>query len=234
MAEDAWLNLPDALRTPNTASSSSNGTTSSSSSSSSVFAAGWAVPDPAWGALEAFDQGAWTALQGVRDVLNAALEAARTDKVLGSSLEASVALHVSNAELAAWLQRLNAAGNAADELRYLFIVSEAGVVDSAAAAAEGAAVSRSSEVEGAGTVTVGVRRAAGRKCERCWNYSHQVGVGDPHHPDLCEQCTPVVQEMGCVLPGTTAGAAAAAAAVAAPGTLQTGVPVAAGSKSSSS
>ena len=44
-------------------------------------------------------------------------------------------------------------------------------------------------------MTVGVARARGSKCQRCWNYSEAVGQA-VDHPQLCERCRPVVQDMG--------------------------------------
>jgi len=42
----------------------------------------------------------------------------------------------------------------------------------------------SSEFEG---LRIGVSRARGEKCSRCWNYSESVGkIAD--HPALCERC----------------------------------------------
>jgi hypothetical protein len=43
-------------------------------------------------------------------------------------------------------------------------------------------------------VTVGVSRAAGSKCARCWNYSELVGSESVS--DLCERCIPVIDELG--------------------------------------
>jgi len=40
-------------------------------------------------------------------------------------------------------------------------------------------------------VTVGVSRAAGCKCARCWGFSTALGV-DERHPELCPRCTPIV------------------------------------------
>ena len=37
---------------------------------------------------------------------------------------------------------------------------------------------------------VGVERAPGEKCERCW-ITRPLGV-DPRHPRLCERCAAVV------------------------------------------
>jgi isoleucyl-tRNA synthetase len=104
------------------------------------------------------------------------MELARADKTLGSSLEATITLHIQNPAVAAWLSGLNASGNAADELKYLLITSGVTLVDSAEAAADGALASSSVDTgaEVAGVVTVGVHKAAGAKCARCWMYSTQV------------------------------------------------------------
>lgn len=112
----------------------------------------------------------------MREVFTKTMELARADKTLGSSLEASVTLHVQNPAVAAWLSGLNTSGNAADELKYLLITSGVTLVDSAEAAAEGALASSSVDTgaEVAGVVTVGVRKAPGVKCARCWMYSTQV------------------------------------------------------------
>lgn len=62
---------------------------------------------------------------------------------------------------------------------------------------------------GAGAISVGVARADGSKCARCWNYSPLVGASQPEaYPDLCERCTPVVAAAGFV-PQAAAGAASA-------------------------
>ena len=45
--------------------------------------------------------------------------------------------------------------------------------------------------EGSGRVVVGVRRAAGTKCARCWAYTTDAG-SDERHPELCARCTPIV------------------------------------------
>ena len=134
---------------------------------------------------------AWpdAACGGGRGEVNQVLEAARRAGLLGSGLEARVLLHVERADLAAGLQRLQQArccshprahpfalqkgdepgaqaGNGADPLRYVFIVSQVELVASAGAAGE-ADHSASAEAEGLGRVTVGVARARGSKCQRC-------------------------------------------------------------------
>ena len=76
------------------------------------------------------------------------------------------------------------------------------------------AVSSSSEYNGsldlpnsAGSVTAGVVRAEGSKCQRCWNYSTKVGQ-DTDHPSLCERCSPVIRDMGFELPKSQPAVAA--------------------------
>ena len=69
------------------------------------------------------------------------------------------------------------------DLRYLFIVSAAQVEKAAAAAPD--------TLSG---ISVEVSKAAGLKCERCWNYSTRVGE-DAKHPTVCERCSAALKEM---------------------------------------
>jgi isoleucyl-tRNA synthetase len=114
----------------------------------------------------------WTLLRSVRDEVLKALEGARNQKLIGGSLEAQVTL-------AAPEPAYSVLARYTQELRYLFIVS-AVTLESAAG-------------DGAGGVRVQVSKAAGRKCERCWNYSTHVGE-DPEYPGVCERCSAVLRE----------------------------------------
>ncbi|GFR52057.1 hypothetical protein Agub_g14579 [Astrephomene gubernaculifera] len=193
MAEDAWLNLPY----PRPATS--------------VFQAGWPVPDPAWFSLSEQEAAVWAVVAEVRDAANAVLERARADKAIGAGLDARVVLHVSDPRVAERLAALDASGNGADELRYLLIVSQVELVSDAAAARLCPYHDTQPSASGAGSITVGVARAGGAKCARCWNYSDAVGqqqtVGQQtagqqtqrSYPDLCERCGPVVAAQGFVL-----------------------------------
>lgn len=49
----------------------------------------------------------------------------------------------------------------------------------------------SSTLENGESLWVGVGRADGDKCERCWNYSPAVGTL-AGHPGLCERCYGVI------------------------------------------
>jgi isoleucyl-tRNA synthetase len=39
-----------------------------------------------------------------------------------------------------------------------------------------------------------VQKAAGQKCERCWNYSTRVGE-NTRYPTVCERCTEALNEI---------------------------------------
>jgi isoleucyl-tRNA synthetase len=117
----------------------------------------------------------WTTLRSVRDQVLKALEEARNQKQIGKSLEAQVKLVASDA-LHPVLDRHK------DELRYLFIVSQV-------------TLEKSPSGNGTNPLAVEVSKAAGEKCERCWNYSVQVGK-DKEYPTVCERCAPVLKELG--------------------------------------
>lgn len=118
----------------------------------------------------------WTKLAAVRTEVLKSLETARNAKEIGGALEARVVLSA-DGEL---LQLLNQYGKS---LPALFIVSQVEVV---AVAAEG--VKASESIPG---LAIAIKRAEGKKCERCWNYSTQVGASAAF-PTVCERCLPVV------------------------------------------
>ena len=116
----------------------------------------------------------WATLRSVRDEVLKALEEARNSKLIGTGLEAQV-------ELSAADPIYSVLSRHADQLRYLFIVSAVNVTQGAG--------------NGTGSVHVEVRKAAGLKCERCWNYSTRVGE-DKDYPTVCERCSAVLRELG--------------------------------------
>ncbi|NEP58167.1 MAG: isoleucine--tRNA ligase [Symploca sp. SIO2G7] len=77
--------------------------------------------------------------------------------------------------------------NNVDELRYLFLASQVGLLDSPKAI-ESAEYNSKSEI-----LQVGVVKAAGEKCDRCWNYSTDIGI-EPEHPTLCERCVSALSD----------------------------------------
>ena len=78
--------------------------------------------------------------------------------------------------------------NAVDELRYLFLASQVELIDSTDPLE---ALTHKLVTEEIG---VGMVKAEGCKCDRCWNYSVFVGQFT-NHPDLCERCIPIVETL---------------------------------------
>ena len=115
----------------------------------------------------------WQLLRAVRREVTRALEAARSDKLIGHPLDAEVTLGATGAlydQLAPYR----------DELRSLFIVSRAVLQNEPLNEESGTPC----EME---DLTVRVGPADGRKCRRCW--IHDVSVGsDADHPDICSRC----------------------------------------------
>jgi isoleucyl-tRNA synthetase len=116
----------------------------------------------------------WAHLFGYRDVVLGKLEEARIAKTIGSSLEARV-------EVSAGSEAYDKLKRHADDLRYLFIVSEVELLEPNAQMDPNA-------------IEVTVARAHGEKCERCWNYSTRVGESS-RHPTVCERCVAALQEI---------------------------------------
>jgi isoleucyl-tRNA synthetase len=167
MAEDIWQFLPY------------------STSFKSVFEAGWVKLDAQWNQPELAKQ--WEILREIRSEANKVLERARADKAIGSSLEAKLLLYVSDSNLHQRLKALNpAGGNGVDELRYLFLTSQVELLDKSDQLQE---VKYTAQTE---TLGIGVVDAEGHKCDRCWNYSTQVGESKDH-PLLCERCIPALE-----------------------------------------
>lgn len=119
----------------------------------------------------------WRTFMNLRDDVNRALETARNEKVIGKSLEAKVTI-ASN-------DKFNASEflTSFDALHQLFIVSQVKVVDKlddqATAYEHGDIV---------------IEHADGEKCERCWNYSEDLGAVDKL-THLCPRCQQVVKSL---------------------------------------
>ncbi len=185
MAEDIWQALPYATHYQ------------------SVFEAGWVTLDPQWQQPELDET--WNQLRRLRADVNKVLEQARAEKAIGSSLEATVLLYVTNDASAQLRDRLqafnppstlssigdssgngsggsgNCSSNYVDELRYLFIVSQVEILDGPDRLQETTYTAHSEGVE------IGVVNATGTKCDRCWNYATSVGIS-AEHPLLCDRC----------------------------------------------
>jgi isoleucyl-tRNA synthetase len=170
LAEDIWQFLP--YKTPY----------------QSVFAAGWVKLEDEWKKPEL--AASWETLRGIRTEVNKVLEQARAQKMIGASLDAKVLLYVSDAQLRQQLEALNPqdslSGNRVDELRYLFLASQVEILDSPEA------IQKAEYKLESDKLSVGVVKADGEKCDRCWNYSVHVGQNS-EHPLLCDRCVPALE-----------------------------------------
>jgi isoleucyl-tRNA synthetase len=115
----------------------------------------------------------WKTLIAVKGEVAKAIETARQNKVLGHPLDAAVAVAAS-ATLRPLLE------THVEDLRALLIVSDLRIVDEKAISEP----FRSAEIP---ELLIGVSRAKGEKCNRCWNYSATVGE-NAEHPALCARC----------------------------------------------
>jgi len=116
----------------------------------------------------------WRTLVAVKGEISKAIETARKNKVVGHSLDAAVAVAPPEK-----LRELITSHR--EDLKALQIVSQLDVVTREALAAD---AYESKEIEG---LYVGVAKARGQKCQRCWIYSEDLGK-DPEHPAICGRC----------------------------------------------
>ena len=118
----------------------------------------------------------WEQVTEVRDMVGKELERLRVAGGIGSGLDAEVALFCGR-ELHDRLQRLG------DELRFVFITSEARVHDTTVVPDEAVHFTLSSGDE----FWVTVAPSEHPKCVRCWHHRPDVG-GNAEHPELCGRC----------------------------------------------
>jgi isoleucyl-tRNA synthetase len=123
----------------------------------------------------------WNAIMKVKTVVNKGLEKARSEDLIRHSLEASVTVYA-DGELFTLLKAYE------EQLPYVFITSYAKVEPLSSAPED--AIS-DDEIKG---LKVVVERAPGKKCERCWMYSEEVGK-DTEYPDVCPRCARVLKEL---------------------------------------
>ena len=119
----------------------------------------------------------WRRVRALRRVVTGALELARAEKRIGSSLQAHPVVH------AAPEYREALAGL---DLAEICITSAATLSDAPAPAGAFALA----DVPGVGVVA---GLADGQKCQRCWRVLPDVGT-DPDHPEICRRCAEVVSQ----------------------------------------
>lgn len=115
--------------------------------------------------MQAFDR-----LLTIRDEVNKALEEVRSEKIIGKSLEAYVTLSLPSEDESLVNKYIG------DELKQWLIVSKAALIhDDSLPLIE--------------TIRVGVTKADGHTCARCWNVVDKV-----HELDVCDRCSEVLKE----------------------------------------
>jgi len=121
----------------------------------------------------------WEKMLALRQLVSKALEEARAQKRIGSSLEARVTIEAPD-ELVALIR-------ATDDPEGFFIVSQLETV------ARGPARASEGNEDMLTDVTVAVAKAEGTKCPRCWMWTQDVG-SDKNHPEICGRCARVMGE----------------------------------------
>jgi isoleucyl-tRNA synthetase len=139
----------------------------------SVLLDGWYDMPGSAGPRPAVD---WPLLLKLREAVARELERLRNDGAIRSGLDAEVRFYCAPEVR----ERLTPLG---DELRFVFITSEASVHEAGAAPPDAVPV----EGFAAGDVRIAVVPSTAEKCVRCWHRRPDVGA-DPDHPELCGRC----------------------------------------------
>ncbi len=126
----------------------------------------------------------WNRLWEVRSEITKALEIARKERLIGLALDALVVVAAAG--------ELNGFCLAHQEiLRAITIVSQLEVAGEPREEG-GGMIWESEEIEG---LRVQVLPARGRKCNRCWTWSEEIGQ-DARWPDVCARCARVLSGLG--------------------------------------
>ena len=204
MAEDIWQNLPYQV------------------AEKSVFERGWPKTEADWKStplnlnqasledpemqeiISSFlncdqldDEGPMGEIKGLRRLVNRQLEICRSKSIIGSSLEAQLNLDFSEGNVSQGLKQVlelikESTQPEVDNLKDWLLVSSLSLTF------EGDGdpnlnvneflIHPSTELG----ITIGIARAAGQKCERCWHYETDIGQ-HAAHPTLCGRCVAVLE-----------------------------------------
>lgn len=115
----------------------------------------------------------------IRQVVSKALEIARTEKLIGHSLNAKVSIYADDSGYD-FLKSIE------KDLITIFIVSDVEIINSEDAEGK---FYEDEEFKG---IKVVISQAEGEKCERCWMISKTVGK-DEKHPAICDRCRTVIE-----------------------------------------
>ena len=120
----------------------------------------------------------WQKIITIRDDIKKALEDARKNKIIGSSLDAKVTIYCNNEEY----DFIKSIGE--KEFAVILITSKVEIVKTS---------DTNKGIKGEDTdIYIEVKKAEGEKCERCWIYDESVGQNHSH-PTLCHRCAQVIE-----------------------------------------
>jgi len=108
----------------------------------------------------------WEKIFSLREGVLKEIEKRREAGVIGSSLEASVIINCKGKDYAFYKKHQ-------DILNEVFIISSVSIEE--------------------GDFSIGVEKAKGEKCLRCWNWSDSVGK-NLEYPDICSKCLKTLKE----------------------------------------
>ncbi len=148
--------------------------------SDSVLLENWYLDLAALDASENMNMAFWQTILEVRSAVSKELEALRTNKTIGSSLDAEVTLFV-DAELKDKLDSLK------EELRFVLITSAASVKDISEAGADCIEAAITDGNGNSHTMKIKAGASSHDKCVRCWHHQEDIG-NNAEHPELCGRC----------------------------------------------
>lgn len=111
----------------------------------------------------------WQAIRETRAAVNAAIEPLRTDKTIGSSLQAEVELTAPES-LFYLLESLG------EELRFVLLVSKV-------------------HLQKGEALQIRITASSAEKCERCWHYTDTIGY-IAEHASICQRCADNIDGQG--------------------------------------
>lgn len=117
----------------------------------------------------------WDKIHKIRNEIKKILEIQRKNKIIGSSLEAEIAIYC-DGELFEFIKRNK------EDLQNVLIVSGIEIFEN------GEGNYKAEEIE---NLSVSISHSKYKKCERCWTYSSTVGQ-DSLNPTICKRCIEVL------------------------------------------
>ena len=117
----------------------------------------------------------WDEISNIREDVKKALEIARKNKVIGSSLEAEVTLYCSGS-------LFDFVSSIEKNLKEVFIVSQVNVKNVGQGEYLGEKVNE---------LSISISHADGKKCERCWSFSDTVGKNSTKE-NICSRCAAIL------------------------------------------